>query len=97
MKTSTILKKALAKLNNGKNWCKGYYTNGRGHYCIYGAINLVEAGDAREDSAHSKAVNAMAISCNGIVSIFNDDPRTKFKDVKAAFKTAIKNCKAIGD
>lgn len=100
MKTSTILAKALNKLRNGKNWFKGSYTNGRGHYCIFGAVNKVSSGDPTDNSKGGySAMESIQFSLgNGVWPVeFNDSDSTTFGDIKRVLKAAIKRERANGN
>lgn len=102
-KTSTILFRALKKLNNGKNWFKGNFSNGRGHYCVMGAIGAASGYKGKrlnEEFSYfmDPAVSSLKISLgHGEVAKFNDSPDTKFSDVKRVLKAAIKRERANGN
>ena len=89
-----ILKYGLKRMNNGKNWCKGNYTDDAGSYCAIGSM-----------MGHTKwHENEFYIRCSlkdfvqkepgcrniGGVAIFNARKTTKSEDVKRVFTKTIK-------
>lgn len=112
MKTSTVLRKSLKVLEE-KGWTKGPLARNKYRhevkpnnpsavrFCSLGAVAHVLGLNGErvfENDDLNDAIHALneATPYWSIVGL-NEDPNTKFGDVKVAFKKAIKNSKAKGN
>ena len=80
-------KKISDLLKTHRQWCKYRLSNNRGRYCLIGAIDRVCRADQTK-----KAIIIHKI-CKYIkkldyysISAFNDDNKTKFKDIQKLVK-----------
>lgn len=100
---SNPVEEALELLRDGEGWCQGSMST-RGpkyedmRYCSIGAAVAARHGGkfphtlSEEDwVAHAYLEKALAdLGIRGSVMMFNDDPKTKFEDVKHVFEVAAK-------
>ena len=93
MKTSEILKRAIARIRRG--WCKGAtikHIRGKWHYCSIGAITV--------DTPWMEYTKAKEILQDiigpGQVSNWNDHHKTTKRKVLAAFEKAYRLAKERG-
>lgn len=101
MKASEVLSSARDILNTG--WHKGWFSDGRGNYCAIGAcMKAAEVGlmtpevyDAPpHESGYRGAVSALTdkvfeMTGEGLLSEYNDDPKTTKQDMLDLFDKTI--------
>lgn len=88
MRTSEVLTKALALLDDGHAWCKGALERG-GSHCAIGAIQAVTHNGWGRDNLGAYIALSDAVGPTSAVSTFNNAPERVWPDIKGAFCRAI--------
>jgi len=88
MKTYEVLEKALARIEDEKNWCQGSYGPKKGPNCAVGALVYAEATRSIHDRPVAEALVALGAFTGGSLVDFNDS-RTH-PEVVELFQKAIR-------
>ena len=76
-----------------RGWCKHDMITSDGRVCVLGAANIIYGIGVDSVQALTVCERAFAVaralkSVMGIVTIFNDDPKTTFEDILAKLREA---------